>query len=151
MSDKRYSKVEEEVLEILDRLEHEAPSPPRSNLRLVSSKSRRRRPWEGLGARIRSRTPRIPGVWVAIAIIVGLFALMRVDVPGIVSLVLIFGIIGFFLWGMLRGGPPQSSGGFGGPGMKTWRGRDIHFGPAPGPPPAERIARLFRRSGRPRR
>jgi hypothetical protein len=153
MSDKRYTKVEEEVIEILDRLEHEAPAPIRPNLRLVSSKPRKRRPWDDLRSRLRARLPRVSGIWIAVAVVIGLFVLMLADIelPGGVALLLIFAIIGFFIWGMLRGGTRPSGGTFGSPGTKTWRGRDITFGPEPGSAPAERIARWFRRSGRPRR
>jgi hypothetical protein len=154
MPDKRYTKVEEEVIEILDRLEHEAPAPVRPNLRLVSSRPRRRRRWDDLRSRLRARAPRVSGVWIAVAVVIGLFALTwaPIDLPGGVAMLLIFAIIGVFLWGMLRGGSSRpSGGGFAPPGTKTWRGRDITFGPDPGAAPAERIARWFRRSGRPRR
>lgn len=152
-SDKRYTKVEEEVIEILDRLEHEAPAPARPNLRLVSSRPAKRRRVGRLPSTV--RLPRIPGLWVAIAVIVGLFVLTmtNIQLPGGVAMLLIVAIIGFFIWGMLRGGGARSNGtgGFGAPGTKTWRGRDITLGPPPGASPADRVAGWFRRSRGPRR
>lgn len=148
MSDKRYTKVEEEVLEILDRLEHEEPATSRPNLRLVSSrpaKPQRRR-------RLRLPSMRQFPSWSYMA---GSFALAFTAVMvrdssdvGALALAIASALCFFAPLAFRR---PSTSSGFGPSHTKEWRGRDISFGPSPHDSPGERARRWLDNRRNPRR
>jgi hypothetical protein len=147
MTEKRYTKVEEEVIQILDRLEGEKPSPSgRPNLRLVDSPRARKQP-----SRLKSIKPSFnlsritsgkPWIWIAAAIVLAFVALLVRDTSDNLALALaLASVVAFFapLFVNRRG----TSGGPTGPSgeVKTWRGRDISFDPPGGPSPGERVSR----------
>jgi hypothetical protein len=148
MPDKRYTKVEEEVIQILDRLESEKPSTStRPNLRLVESPRPRKQP-----SRLKSVRPSFnlwrmitgkPWIWIAAAIGLAFAALVVRDTSDNLALALaLASIIAFFapLFVNRRGSSGRGSTGPGGE-IKTWRGRDISFDPPGGPSPSERVSR----------
>lgn len=122
MSDKRYSKVEEEIIQILDKLEKEEPAPSRPNLRLVHS-----RPTRARRRSFRDRLPRIalPSPGVTLAMVFG-FALMALFTTGTLQLAATLLTIGALVLLFTRRG--QTSDWNGPSGTKTWRGQDITFG-----------------------
>lgn len=144
MPDKKYTKVEEEIIQILDRLEDERPAQPRKrpDLRVVSSnprpQARPKRQWS---------LARLPAWWpVAGALGLALAAILVRDSSRTLAVVLsILAIVAFLSPIVLRRGgsaPPSTpSSPFGTPGTKTWRGRDITLGPPAGDAPAERAKR----------
>jgi hypothetical protein len=149
--EKRYSKVEEEIIQILDRLEHEEPAGVRPTLRLVPSRPARRARWKPGRSRI-TRPGTLPSwTWIALAFALALGAYLLQDVSRTLTLLLAIGSMLAFVWPLLarfRGGPPS------GPASttKTWRGKDITFSPPPGQSSAERARRwLDDRRGGPRR
>ena len=152
MPDKRYTKVEEEIIQILDRLEKEEPSPTRPNLRLVHSRPVKQRN-RFLGHRKPSLT--VLPAWTNLAVAFGLaFAavLLRETSHLLAVMVAIASVVAFdsplFLNRAPGRGMSQAPGG-GPPGTKTWRGRDITFGPTGGPTAADRARRwLDDRRGR---
>jgi hypothetical protein len=156
---KKYSRVEEEVMEILDRLEDERPAPGRrpSHLRLVSSRPAK--------PRRRFTIPKLPSLrlsalplWWTLAASFGLamIALFVRDTSQTLGMVLVILAVLLFLSPFVfrRGGssiPGGSGPSIGGSVTKEWRGRDITLGPTPGPSAGERAKRwLDDRRGRPR-
>jgi hypothetical protein len=143
MPDKKYTRIEEEVMEILDRIEDERPAPPRAHphLRLVSSrpmKRKRRITMPNL------RLTSLPIWWsLAAAFALALAALVVRDTSQTLGLILaVISALVFlspFVFRRPTGGTSDS--GFGGPVTKEWRGRDITLGPSPGPSSSERVKR----------
>jgi hypothetical protein len=149
MPEKRYTKVEEEVIQILDRLESEKPSPSRPNLRLVdggrSGKRAGRRRSLRPSLNVSRFTSGRPWIWIASAIGLAFLAILVRDRSENLALVLaLASIVAFFapIFVNRRGGGGDS----GGPGgdVKQWRGRDVSFQPPSGPSPADRLSRWFR-------
>jgi hypothetical protein len=148
MPDKRYSKVEEEIIQILDRLEREEPSPSRPQLRVVSSRPKRPR-------RYRIRRPRLDArpawFWLVASFALAAGAYFLRDLSSTVAMMLaIASICAFFapLFSRSPGGTPPA-----GPSTtKTWRGKDITFEAHSGDGATERARRwLDQRRGGPRR
>ncbi len=158
MPDKRYTKVEEEVLQILDRLESEKPAPSRPNLRLVESgrpqkrhgRKRSFKPSLNLG---RFATGR-PWIFIAGAIGLAFVAILVRDTSQNLAFAFAMAsIVAFFAPIFLGRGGRGSAGPIGSSGeIRQWRGRDVSFEPPSGPSPAERLSRWFqkRRGGGPR-
>jgi hypothetical protein len=161
MPEKRYTKVEEEVIQILDRLESERPAPSRPNLRLVEPpddrrprRSTRRIPKPSF--RLSGLTAGRPWIWIVSALGLAFAAIVVRDTSDNLALVLaVASILAFFA--PLFVGRRGSGSGPAGPSSigretKQWRGRDISFEPPSGPSPGERVSRWFqnRRRGGPR-
>lgn len=148
MPDKRYSKVEEEIIQILDRLESEEPSPSRPHLRVVSARPNR------------PRRPKVPRVrfdtrpawfWLATSFALAAAAYLVRDLSHTVALLLaIASACAFFapLFSRGPGGMPPA----GPTTTKTWRGKDVTFEPRHGEGAGDRARRwLDDRRGGPRR
>lgn len=125
MPDKRYTKVEEEIIQILDRLESEEPAPSRPHLRVVSSRPKRPR-------RLQTHRPRFDSrpawFWLVLSFALAVAAYFVRDISNtLVLLLAIASICAFFapLFSRSPGGMPPA-----GPATtKTWRGKDITFEP----------------------
>ena len=154
MPDKRYTKVEEEVIQILDRLESEKPSrsrpQPSSDRRWPSRKTswtarRSFKPSLNLSRVTAGR----PWIWLASAFVLAFVAILVRDTSENLALALALGSIIAFIAPIFVG---RRGGGAGnGPGgdIKQWRGRDISFDDPDGPSPADRISRWIQeRRGR---
>jgi hypothetical protein len=158
MPDKRYTKVEEEVIQILDRLESEKPSPSRPNLRLVESGGPAKRPKVQRSFKPSLRLSRFtsgkPWIWIVAAIGLAFVAILVRDASENLALALALASIVAFFAPIFVGRRGSGADGAGGPGgeVKQWRGRDISFDPPGGPSPAERLSRWVqdRRRGGPR-
>jgi hypothetical protein len=150
MPEKRYTKVEEEIIQILDRLEHEEPAPMRPNLRLVSSRPKQRPRRRISLPRLPSRSSRPAWTWLVLSFALALAAYLLRDTAQTVTVLLAIASIIAFSWPLiarLRAGSPTS----GPPSTKTWRGKDITFGPPPDESAAKRARRwLDERRGGPR-
>lgn len=144
MPDKRYTKVEEEVIQILDRLESEKPAPSRPNLRLVEPGRPAKRPARRRFIKPSLRLSRLnsgrPWIWIASALGLAFVAILVRDTSENLALALaLASIVAFFapIFVNRRGGGAGDPGGE----VKQWRGRDISFEPPSGPSPAERLNR----------
>jgi hypothetical protein len=152
MPEKRYTKVEEEIIQILDRLEHEEPAGIRPNLRLVSSRpARRQRRRFRLPVSLPTSLP--TWFWLALALGLALVAYLTQGISQPLTLLLAVGSMLAFIWPLiarLRSGAP---GGIGPqPTTKTWRGKDITLGGPTGGSSADRARRwLDDKRGGPRR
>lgn len=155
MPDKRYTKVEEEVIQILDRLESEKPAPSRPNLRLVESGRPANRPKQRRSLKSASHLSHLfagkPWIWIASAIGLAFAAILVRDMSENLALVLaLASFVAFFAPIFVNRRTPGARG----PGgeVKQWRGRDVSFQPPSGPSPGERLNRWFqdRRRGGPR-
>jgi hypothetical protein len=151
MSDKKYTRIEEEVMEILDRIEDERPAPSRapSHLRLVSSRPAKRKRQVRIPKLHLSTLP----IWWSLAAAFGLAlaALVVRDRSQTLGLVLVvLSVLVFLSPFVLRRGTNGSGGsGIDGSVTKEWRGRDITLGPSSGPSSGERARRwLDDRRGR---
>lgn len=124
MSDKRYTKVEEEIIQILDKLEKEEPAPTRPNLRVVHS-----RPPKPPRRSLRPRLPFtvLPPAGITLALVFG-FAILALFLPSPFQLIATLLAIGALILFFSRRG--QQSEWSGPSGTKTWRGQDISFGPS---------------------
>ncbi len=138
MPDKKYTKVEEEIIQILDRMENDAPKPRQPHLRLVHSTrstSRQRR----------LSLPKLPalspGITLALVFVFAFVALMTSGPLQIVATVLSLGC--FALLFVRRGRGGASGGSM--HGSKTWRGRDITLTPGGGEPIGDRVRDWIRR------
>ncbi|HEX5163909.1 MAG TPA: hypothetical protein VFV93_00830 [Thermomicrobiales bacterium] len=158
MPEKRYTKVEEEVIQILDRLESEKPSGSRPNLRLVESPRSRKQPSRWKSIKPSFNLSRVvagrPWIWIAASIGLAFVALLVRDTSENLALALaLASIVAFFAPIFVNRRGSGSYGSSSSPGeVKQWRGRDISFDPPDGPSPAERLSRWFqdRRRGGPR-
>jgi|GEM_PF-856315 len=159
MPEKRYTKVEEEVIQILDRLESERPAPTRPNLRLVEPPDRRpSRPKRRLpkpSFRLSNPSANRPWIWIVAALGLAFAAVLVRDTSGNLAMALALASILAFVAPIFvnrrRPGPGGPTS-FGGGEVKQWRGRDVTFTPPSGPSTGERINRWFsnRRRGGPR-
>ncbi|MCO5175387.1 MAG: hypothetical protein M9890_00165 [Thermomicrobiales bacterium] len=138
MPDKKYTKVEEEIIQILDRMGDD-PAPQRPpNLRLVHSQKPKRRKLSSL--------PRVPGI--SPTIILGgvfLFAFVALMTSGVIQIVAaVLALVCFVAMLLGRGRAPRggTAPNF---GPQTWRGRDITLSSEPTTPIGDRISALFRR------
>ncbi len=164
MPEKRYTKVEEEVIQILDKLENEKPASPRPNLRLVEGGRAGNRKPQRRSLKPSFRLSKVssgkPWIWIASAIGLAFAAILARDVSENLALALaLASIVAFFapIFVSRRNPGTGGSGLSGGPGdfggeVKQWRGRDVSFDPPSGPSPGERLSRWFqdRRRGGPR-
>ena len=145
MPDKRYTKVEEEIIQILDRMDDSGPPRPRPNLRLVKTTRPRRR--VDLGAfSFGAITQRFPLAFMLIAFVLAIFAISFRDTSSTVATVLaVLASLAFFapiLLGRHAGAGASPIEG------KTWRGRDMIATPASGDSPVNRARRWLERHQR---
>lgn len=138
MPDKKYTKVEEEIIQILDRMGDD-PAPQRPpNLRLVHSQKPKRRSLPSL--------PRVPRMSPTIVLAgVFLFAFVALMTSGVIQIVAaVLALVCFIAMLFGRGKTPRgaSAPNF---GPQTWRGRDISLSSEPSTPIADRISAWFRR------
>jgi len=125
MPDKRYTKVEEEIIQILDRLESEEPAPTRPQLRIVSSHPSRARRFTPPRVRLSTRPA---WFWLACSFGLAAAAYFSRDISSTLALLLaIASICAFFAPLFTRGGAAAIP--TGPTTTKTWRGKDITFGP----------------------
>jgi hypothetical protein len=136
MTDKRYSKIEEEIIEILDQMD-DVPAPEQpSNLVQFRPRSKPKRPSPprpqlpntGLLEKVRRYSS---GSWVGVGIVAAILAWQLGRFLPILGVVGMFLAIGAFLAalytrqsGSVSGIPSTSST------SKRWRGRDIDLPPA---------------------
>ncbi len=125
MPDKKYTRVEEEIIEILDQMENDAPKPKYPHLRVVhppSSGPTRRR------FQLPSLSRVSPSMNLGLVVVFAFVALMSSGIIQVIATVLSLGclIILFFR----RGRPSATASSIDGP--RTWRGRDISFTPDDG-------------------
>jgi hypothetical protein len=134
MPDKKYSKVEEEILQILDRMDSDSAPSSRPNLRLVHSRPTRKR-------RFTLPKPRLalpsPGVTLGLVVAFAFIALMTSGILQLIATLLtVAALVALFI-------PRKRSTTMwtGSAGTKRWRGRDISFHPDDGESPADRARR----------
>jgi hypothetical protein len=134
MPDKKYSRVEEEILQILDRMDDESPPSGRPNLRLVHSRPIHKR-------RFTFRKPQLalPSAGVTLALVVAVAFAARMTsgtLQLIATLLTVAALVMLFI-------PRKRSTTMwtGSAGTKRWRGRDISFSPDTGDSPADRARR----------
>lgn len=136
MPDKRYSKVEEEIIQILDQMDQEPPPSPPSNL--VPFRPRSKKPVRSrlkldrvnvAGINPLSRVRRYSaGSWLGVGIVAALLAWQLSRFSGLLATIaMVLSILAFLAalytrrGGGVIGGPPSA------PTTKRWRGRDIDF------------------------
>lgn len=142
MPEKRYTKVEEEILQILDKMEVENDPPPRPPLRIV-----RRTEHHRTSRRVRSIASRD---WIPLALsgALAFAALMFSNQSHTAALILsIASMLAFFSPLVLRRGgkgssPPEPYG------AKLWRGRDISLEPPRSESVSDRARDWFERHRR---
>jgi hypothetical protein len=145
MPDKRYSKVEEEIIQILDRLEDERPARParqRGHLKLVKPPRQRKR--LDLG-RLMPATPLLP---LLAAFVLAFLAITFRETSWLATILAVASILAFLAPIVMRRGM-SADGGFPSE-TKQWRGRDISFSPPSGPSPLDRARRWMGGRRRPR-
>lgn len=133
--DRRYSKIEEEILDILEKVDDSPP--PRRGSNVVKFKRRRRSPVAGLRRALPDLRNPLDGLTplklLAATIIFAIAAVFAQNISGMLSLVLVLAaVIAFLALFIVRSGPRSSiSGpkGSGSPHVKRWRGRDIVLEP----------------------
>lgn len=135
MSDKRYSKVEEEIIQILNQMDDEPAREPPSNVVQFRSRPKPKRELPGKpqlqSSSVLQRARKYSaGSWVGVGIVAAIVAwqLARfVPALGLFGMVVSLGafLAALFVWraGSVPG-IPQASG-----GTKRWRGRDIDLTP----------------------
>ena len=159
MSDKRYSKVEEEIIQILDQMDRESPPTPPANLvpfRPRTKPSPRRINTDRLRATGVSALARLrrysSGSWVGVGVVAAVFAWQLSRFSGVLAMVAVV-LSGLAFLAALytrRGGgaiglPPSA------PTTKRWRGRDIDFDGARRSSVADRTRNWGRKRKDPRR
>lgn len=135
MSDKRYSKVEEEIIQILNQMDDEPKKEPPSNVVQFRSRPRTKRELPGKERiqrlNILQRARRYSaGSWVGVGIVAAIVAWQLgrfvpvLGMLGLVASVCAF-LAALYTWraGSVPG-IPQAPG-----GTKRWRGRDIDLSP----------------------
>lgn len=128
MTDKRYTKVEEEVIQILDRMEHEQPFSQKPRLTVLPPASTRRRKTLLRRPDLRRRPS---WAWLATSFTVaGLAYLMR-DTSSTVALFLAILSAGIFFGPLFSKSSASLPVEPGAPTTKTWRGKDITFSSPP--------------------
>jgi hypothetical protein len=139
MPEKRYTKVEEEILQILDKMEVIDERPARPPLRVVRSPGRKPR-FERL-----RRVAYAP--WLSLAL-TGLFAFLAImlkDESHLAATILASCSILAFLSPIVIRRPGSSSAAPQQYGTKLWRGRDISLDEPHSDPPPGRTRRWFDR------
>ena len=137
MPDKRYSKLEEEIIQILDKFEDERPHRPRPNLRLVKQPTPRKR-WDPF-ALLR----KYPFAYILLSFAFALAALSLRDTSATLAAALaIVATLVFFAPLALARRSPTGSASIDG---KQWRGRDIVFTSSDGASPLDRARRWMER------
>ncbi len=135
MSDKRYSKVEEEIIQILDQMDQKPPAAPPANLvpfRPRSKSSQRRFDTNRIKATVTDPLTKVrrysAGSWVGVGIVVAILAWQLSRFSGTLAMVaMVLSVLAFLAAlytrksGAIAGGPPTAST------SKRWRGRDIDF------------------------
>ncbi len=138
MPDKKYTRVEEEIIQILDRMENDAPKTRQPHLRLVHSTRSTPR-------RRRLSMPRLPALTpgITLALVFG-FAFVALMTSGVVQIVATVLSLGCFVLLFVRRGRAGSAST---PmhGSKTWRGRDISLTPGNDAPVGDRVRDWLRR------
>lgn len=125
MPDKRYTKVEEEIIQILDRLESEEPA-ARPQLRIVPSRPKRSRT-----ARFRrpTFTSRPAWFWLALSFALAAAAYFARDVSSTIALLFAIASAAVFFGPLFSRGPAVTPT-IGSSTTKTWRGKDITLPPS---------------------
>jgi hypothetical protein len=142
MPDKRYTKVEEEIIQILDRMD-DGPAPrPRPNLRLVKP-PRQRRGWS-LSPRALMR--RFPLAFLLVSFALAIAAIALRDTSSTLATVLAIVAAATFFAPILLGRRP--AGGASPIQGKMWRGRDIVVTPQSGESPFDRARQWLDRRRR---
>lgn len=135
MSDKRYSKVEEEIIQILDQMDREPPPAPPTNLvpfRPRPKPASRRINTDRLKSMATNPLARVrrysAGSWVGVGVVVALLAWQLSRFSGtLATIAMVVSVLAFLaaLYTRRGGGavgiPPAAST------TKRWRGRDIDF------------------------
>lgn len=139
-SDKQYSKVEREVLEILDQLEKDEPTERPANV--IDFRSRRPKPrmqvFSGLRSKLRRPRINIPAVtslrmFLLMAALAVLAYALR-SYSSTIALLLAIASIVCLLSLFFIGGASRPSGAPRPPQTKRWRGQDIEIGQPSSPP-----------------
>jgi hypothetical protein len=145
MPDKRYTKVEEEIIQILDKMD-DGPAPrPRPNLRLVKPTQARRR--FNLGSfSFGAISRRFPLAFMVVAFVLAILAISLRDSSSTAATILaVLAGISFFAPILLGRQAASGSSPIEG---KTWRGRDMIVTPPPGVSPVDRARRWLERRQR---
>jgi hypothetical protein len=159
MTDKRYSKFEEEIIQILDQMDRESPPAPPANLvtfRPRTKPSQRQIYTDRLKASGASPLTRVrrysSGSWVGVGVVAALFAWQLSRFSGALAMVaVVLSILAFVaaLYTRRGGGaiglPPSA------PTTKRWRGRDIDFDSSRRSSVADRTRNWGRKRKDPRR
>jgi hypothetical protein len=145
MPDKRYTKVEEEVIQILDKMDDGSPPRPRPNLRLVKTTRRRRR--FNLGSlSFGAITRRFPLAFMVVAFVLAIFAIsFRGSSSTVATILAVLAALAFFAPILLGRRPGSGASPIEG---KTWRGRDMIVTPPPGHSAVDRARRWLERRQR---
>lgn len=134
-NDKQHSKIEQEIMEILEQTDDEPTLTKPKNV--VQFRKRRRNPLKGF----RERVPDLrqtfgtltPAKLLAATIIFAVGAVLAQGFSGMLSILLVLAaIVAFFGLFVVRsspGGSISKPGGPGSPRVKRWRGRDIVLEP----------------------
>jgi lipopolysaccharide export LptBFGC system permease protein LptF len=145
MPDKRYTKVEEEIIQILDKMDDGAPPRVRPNLRLVKT-TRPRRRFHLDALNVSSITKRFPLAFMVLAFVLAIFAIsFRDSSPTVATILAVLAALSFFAPLFLSRRPASGSSPIEG---KMWRGRDMVVTPPPGQSPVDRARRWFERRQR---
>ena len=159
MSDKRYSKVEEEIIQILDQMDKEPPTTPPTNLvpfRPRTKTSPRKLNTSQLkpsGTHALQKVRRYSsGSWIGVGIVAAIFAWQLSRFSGALAMIaMVLSILAFLaaLYTRRGGGglgvPPAA------PTSKRWRGRDIDFDSSRRSSVADRTRNWGRKRKGPRR
>ncbi len=129
-SDDRYSKVEREIIEILDEMGDDDESRPDNIVDFRSARSKSSFSMPKPRLRIPGfRQLLTPGKLLAFALIFALLALFGRNASTLLAGVFaVLSVLCFASLLFVRSGPSTSS--IGGTQTKRWRGRDIEFGPS---------------------
>lgn len=159
MPDKRYSKVEEEIIQILDQMDNDPPAAPPANL--VPFRPRAKPSARRLDTRMLTQARSNPiarvkqyssGSWVGVGIVAALIAWQLSRFSGTLALVAMTLSVIAFLFALYT---RRSAGVVGGapaaPTTKRWRGRDIDFDQTRRTSIAERTRNWGRKKRGPRR
>lgn len=140
MSDKRYTKVEEEIIQILNQMDDEPDREAPSNIVKFRPRPRPKREVTrtprlrtgGITQRVRQYSA---GSWVGVGIVVAIVSWQLgrfVPMLGMAGVIVSLGafMAALYTWraGSVPGVPTAGSG------PKRWRGRDIDFSPRSAPP-----------------
>jgi hypothetical protein len=151
MPDKRYTKVEEEIIQILDRLESEEPAPTRPPLRIVSPRPKRSRRFQSVHVPRPKFDTRPAWFWLAASFTLAAAAYFVRDFSSTLAMLLAIASICAFFAPLFSRGPGVTPAP-GPPATKRWRGKDISFDTSSHEGRGDRARRwLHDRRGGPRR